>query len=302
MGLATKYRPKTFDELFGNDAIKRAIEASIGKVHCYLLYGSRGCGKTTTARIIASMLGADESCIFELNAADQTGVDDARKLVSTAYLAPIIGHVKVYIIDECHRFTANAQDSLLKILEEPPEHVYFILCTTDHRKVIPTIKSRASAGTFSFSPLSRKDMSGLLSNVMAAEGIDIEPHVMRSIISASGGIPRDALGLLEKVCSVDSVDDAVALARAGTAEDPEVLELIHVIVKRKGWKAACDVLSRLKADPEQVRRAILGYLGKMMLGRDDVVLRDMLEAFEDDYFSSGRAGLILSVFDATHMV
>ena len=301
MGLANDYRPTKFDELLGNEGTKKAIMTTLGSVHCYLFFGPRGCGKTTTARIIANELGCSKHDLFELNAADNTGIDDARAIISSAALAPMVGNVKVYIIDECHRFTSNAQDSMLKILEEPPSHVYFILCTTDPRKVIDTIKSRAQQGMFQFNPLKRKDMSALIRNVMEAESITLAPQVLRSVINNSEGIPRDALGILEKVSTIDDEEEALEVARFGSAEDSDVKELIKILLKDRDWVKAREVLKRMKAEPEQARRAILGYLGKVLLDGDSPIIYTVMTQFEDDYFASGRAGLYISVFAACHI-
>ena len=166
MTLHTKYRPKTFDEFVGNRALVKSLESTIGQLHTYLLCGARGCGKTTAARIIASELNISNYDLHEVNIAYQTGVDDARRLIEQVPYLPW-GERKMYILDEFHRATGNAQDCWLKTLEEPPPHAIFVLCTTEPDKVITTVRSRAAM--YKVSVLPKRQILGLLERVCQLE-------------------------------------------------------------------------------------------------------------------------------------
>lgn len=310
MSLITDYRPETFDKLIGNDSLKQSIKGTIGKVHCYLFHGDRGCGKTTTAYLVARELGVNfDTALWELNCADKTGVGDMRTMLDQLGYAPIGSKVKVFILDECHMLTINAQNSLLKALEEPPSHVYFILCTTNINKVIPTIRSRAESGMFRFRPLSRRQVAELVEEVAASEEIALEPKLLRAIINSSDGIPREALGKLEKVQYIDDVEQAIIIASEGI-EDVEVIELLRLICSvkhifgtgEKDWANAKALLKNIDNDPEEIRRAILKYLEKVVVDVDNPrPLFQLGECFEDDYFSNGRFGLLQSVYVASQL-
>lgn len=301
-----KYRPNTLDEFICKQSMKDSILGSLKTVHFYLFHGVRGCGKTTMARIVANQLVDDEWDIHEINAADKTKVDDARDLIMKMALAPQFGNRKVYIIDECHRFTSNAQDSLLKVLEEPPDHVYWIFCTTEVSKLALTIRSRAKAGEFLFSPMTRRDLFSLLEYVMDKEGLEINASVLRAVVKNSGGIPREALNILERIKDVGDVNEAIILADEKGTENVELRDLIkHMLSKQfptnSGWNKSAEFISRLSdMEPEQIRRGILGYMNKVALGSDKppgwIVL--MMEQFESNWYDSGISGLTAAVFRA----
>jgi DNA polymerase-3 subunit gamma/tau len=143
MALYQKVRPGTLEEIVGNQRTIKAIAKMVEskeKPHSILMQGGSGCGKTTVARIIAKIFGSDESSIFESNAANTRGIDDIREIARTAPLSTLGNKPKTYIIDESHQLTKPAQQALLKVLEDPPERCYFILCTTDPQNLIPTIR------------------------------------------------------------------------------------------------------------------------------------------------------------------
>lgn len=296
--LSIKYRPQNFKEFFGSDGIKKSILKNLGTVHLYLFHGQKGCGKTTLARLVGYELGVDNFEMHEMDAASHRGIDDAKTLRSGIFMKPMRGERKMYIIDECHMLTREAAPVWLKPTEEPPEHVYFAFCTTEIGKVLPTIRSRAKAGEYQVKSLSRREMHGLLSWVCVEEKLDVDKDVYNAVLAGGEGIPRDTLGLLEKVKGLTK-GQALELAIAGGMEDISVLELCRLLldVKTSRWARARKILQGIDEEPEKVRRAVLGYMSKVMLGEDiPRAAAIVCEEFADNLFDTGRSGLALAVY------
>ena len=220
--LYRKYRPQIFEDVVGQEHIERTIKNAIAQdkvSHAYLFTGPRGTGKTTTARLLAKALlcesaqngqpdGACPQCleiaqgthpdVFELDAASRTGVDNVREeIIGRVGFAPTRGRFKVYIIDEVHMLSTAAFNALLKTLEEPPEHVVFVLCTTDPHKVPETIQSRCQR--FDFRRFSVEEIVGYLERISKGEGFEYEPEALEFIAAKSAGGMRDATTALEQV-------------------------------------------------------------------------------------------------------
>ena len=212
--LARRYRSRTFDEVVGQEAIARTLKAAIeqGKVaHAYLFCGTRGVGKTSMARIFADTLnnpGGDpdiaraiftgqDTDVIEIDAASNRGVDDAREVIANSVYRPLRGHYKIYIIDEVHMLTREAFNALLKTMEEPPEHVKFILCTTEPHKVPPTIQSRCQR--FDFRNIPSAQIEGHLRRVIEHEGLEADAELIAAVARLGNGSMRDALSLLDRL-------------------------------------------------------------------------------------------------------
>ena len=194
--LANKYRPQKWNDLVEQDAIKQILsyELKTGNLkRCMLFTGGAGTGKTTSARIFANEIESVHANIFEINCADNTGVDDVRKLlIEPSQVKPLTGKYKIFILDECHMLTTQSQNALLKILEEPPSYCVYILCTTDPQKVLPTIMSRTVR--YDFQLISSK---GILDRLL---------YILESEKNSTDGVPVeswsiDALELLTESCS-----------------------------------------------------------------------------------------------------
>ena len=203
--LYRKYRPQGFKDVVGQDQIVTPLQAQIdsGKVaHAYLFAGSRGLGKTSIARIFARELGTTDKDLYEIDAASNNSVDDIRQLTENVHTLPFDSKYKVYILDEAHMLSKGAWNAFLKTLEEPPAHALFILATTELSKVPDTVQSRCQ--TYEFKKPSREGLMKLISSIAKKEGFSIEPSAADLIALLADGSYRDALSVLEKICS--SVD------------------------------------------------------------------------------------------------
>jgi len=230
LSLYRKYRPTSFKEVLGQDHIVKVLSGALKEkhpAHAYLFVGSRGTGKTSVARILARELGASERDIYEMDAASNTGVDNVRQLREEAFTLPFESPRKVYIIDEVHMLSKGAFNAFLKLLEEPPEHVVFILATTELEKVPDTIQSRCQ--TFTFKKPTEKVLVEMVTRVAKAEGFTLEKAAAELIALLADGSFRDAHGTLQKILASSS-DKKVSIEEAVTVTGAPRLELIQKVI------------------------------------------------------------------------
>ncbi len=289
--LARKYRPQTFAELIGQDAMVTTLANAIqrGRIaHAFLLTGVRGVGKTSTARLIAKALncvGPDgqggptitpcnvcEPCraisegrhidVIEMDAASHTSVDDIREIIDAVRYASVSARYKIYIIDEVHMLSKNAFNALLKTLEEPPEHVKFLFATTEVNKVPLTVLSRCQR--FDLRRIPAEKLAAHFAEVSKAEGVEVEPEALGMIARAAEGSARDGLSILDQAIahgagtvSADQVRDMLGLADRG-----RIRRLLQLVLRGDASAALADLdeAHELGIDPTQLLRGLMESL------------------------------------------
>jgi len=298
MGLYQKYRPRSFSAMLGNEDIINSLERLINdpdkRPHSYLFHGPTGCGKTTLGRIVTQELECSDQDFREVDSADFRGIDTVREIRKQSQFHPIDGSVRVFLIDECHKLTGDAQNALLKILEDTPSHVYFILCTTEPQKLLPTIKGRCSQ--YQVKPLSENEMNRLLKRIARKEEVEIETEVIEQITMDSFGLPRNAINILEQVLSADP-EQRLKVARQSAEQQSQSIELCRALIQGSGWKKIRGVLDGLKdQDPESVRRHVLGYCQSVLLKDDNERAGWIMEQMVEPFYNSGFAGLVFACY------
>ncbi|HEX5425699.1 MAG TPA: DNA polymerase III subunit gamma/tau [Candidatus Acidoferrales bacterium] len=274
--IARKYRPTTFDEIVGQEHVTRTLKNAIQQnrvAHAYIFAGVRGVGKTTSARILAKALNCakgptpepDNDCasckdiangtsldVLEIDAASNRGIDQIRELREMVRYAPAAGRYKVVILDEAHQLTDEASNALLKTLEEPPEHVVFILATTEPEELGDTIKSRAQL--FQFRLLSFKEISNQIEKIAKQENLSIDSAAVAVLTRAAEGSLRDALSLLEQAIaySGEKITDAQVRELLGVVAESVLDELIAAIEAQSADRAL-QLAHRLIADGQNLQ-------------------------------------------------
>ena len=226
--LHLKYRPSCFEEIVGNSGTISSLSSILhrreGSPHAFLFVGPSGTGKTTLARIIKQSLKCSDTDFQELNVANTRGIDTIRDIVQNCRLYPIEGDVKIFLLDEAAKLTNDAQNALLKVLEDTPKHVYIILCTTDPEKLLNTVKTRCT--TFQLQKLINKDMISLLKRVIDSEGIDNFPDK---------GIEEIVKALQEDAIISVAIPPGITLSAAGIGPSGPVSVFGSTITYSKGY-------------------------------------------------------------------
>lgn len=293
MKFTDKYRPKTFDQVFGNEVVKKLLENSMkrGDSKVYLLEGERGCGKTTLARICANY---KKSEIKEYNIANKGLKDFARYLESMTEYKSWSGNPTSVILDEAQEAKSGFYNVMLKPLEEGPDYYYWFICTTHPVKIPKAIKSRCSI--HKIKPLSVEQSGQLIAYVLKKEGKQLKPNIVEAIIKNANCIPREMLQLLQDVIDLD--DEQLSLEHIGNRKDipqSEAKELFKAL-QNGSWKQIKKILNGLKkSEAENYRYYLLtcfsNQIGWEKNGAREEKLFDQMEYFLETFMYSGFSGL-----------
>jgi len=307
MPLQLSYRPQSLEEFIGNEGVKESLQSVLGREDCpktFLFAGPSGCGKTTLARIVAKTLGCSDMDLMEYNISNMRGIDTAREIITTCQYEPLHGDVKVIILNECHKATNDFQNAMLEILEEPPKSVFFILCTTEPEKLLKTIKTRSTL--YNVSTLRKHDMVKLLNWVLTSEGMEIAEKIKNSLLFSAEGCPRKLLVALDQIIDIQDEEKQLEAIAESTLEETLVIELCRKIIENNTpankWKDLSTMLKGIDQEAEGVRRAILGYLSSVLLnskGDNGKRIALIMSEFANNYYDSGKAGLVTSVYLST---
>jgi DNA polymerase-3 subunit gamma/tau len=286
MTLYNKYRPQTLDEVRGQDTIVKTLDKMLSDIntcpHAFLLTGPSGCGKTSIARIVANRLGCHPNDCQEIDNTDLRGIDTIREIKKESRFLPLNGKVRVWIFDEVQKVTSDGQAGLLKILEDTPNHVYFVLCTTDPQKLLPTLIGRCTR--FDVKTLEEDEMVSLLRRVVHKEKQQVDVAILEQIAMDSLGHARNALVSLEKVLAA-SPEDRMEIAKSSAEQQNKTIELCRALIKRVGWKNLATIIAGLKGvEPEDIRRAVLGYCQAILLKEENDVAGLIMEFFMEPMY------------------
>ena len=311
LALYRRYRPQTPSDLLGQEHVVRALTGAVreGRLHhAFLFCGPRGTGKTSTARILAKMVNCEhgptaEPCgecaqcvairdgahvdVVEIDAASHGGVDDARDLREKAPTAPMVGREKVYIIDEAQRLSREAFDALLKLFEEPPPGVRFVLATTEPHKMPPTIVGRCQR--FDFRRLTIDGLAELLQKIAGSEGVQLDPGAALAMARQAEGSARDAVSLLDQASVVggERVDEETVRSLLGVPQGEIRMEVADVVAvgDLRGAFEAVDRLVQAGHDLRNVTGDLLAHFRNLLLVQTAPDQEDLLDVPSDAYAS-----------------
>ena len=291
-----KYRPRKLSGLVGQAEAVSVLEEMISArrvPHSILLTGPSGTGKTTIARILAKAVGATGTDMIEMNAANYRGIDMVRDIANRMNLAAW-EKSRCWIVDECHQLSKDAQEAFLKPLEEPPGHVYFFLCTTDPSKLIATLRNRLTE--VKLKRVSQAANRLLLKRISEKEKFNLTDDVRDRIITLASGSPRQAVVMLNKIVGLDGEEEQLAALDVSDNGKDLLLELALALLHKAKWVVVSKLLSKLQAEPEDVRRMVLFFMAAN-LSKPKVNMRAALimDQFSSIYEDAGTARALLSL-------
>lgn len=304
MEFVHKYRPKKLSEVIGQDQAVKVIEGFLRKndfPHATLLTGPSGCGKTTIARSVRRRLKCGDCDFTEINAAQSRGIDTIREIQHRVGLYPMGGKSRVWLIDEAHKLTSDAQNALLKILEDSPKSSYFFLCSTDPTKLLRTIITRCTE--IKIKGLGAKDLITLIEGVTKKEELsDITEEIIDKLVEVAEGSARKALVVLHQIASLEGEDSKLEAIQNSDARK-QGIDLARLLIKPGvRWTEVSRVIKEIEDEPETIRRIVLGYASAVCLGGGKLAGRCymILSIFRDHFYDEGKPGLVRAAFEVVH--
>ena len=307
MTLNGDYRPMSLDEIVGNEATVESLRSVLKREEdipgSYFFTGLPGGGKTTLAYVLKEELSISDMDFYEYNSANTRGIDTIRDIGRTMKTAPMKGDRKLYLLDECHQITGPALEGLLKMLEDPPKHVIFALCTSEPEKIKGnTLKAiRRRCHEAEVKPLRRGQIINLVKDVLEGEEIDdFHDDIISKIASSCWGSAGQALSLLDSVIDMGDIDQMDEAIENLVVSEKSVSELCRILIDDRitgntKWGEIRKILPQITGDLESIRYAICTYLEKVIV--DKPINPDLLNVaslFTDSFMYTGRLGLVLA--------
>lgn len=299
--LYKKYRPVKFKNIIGQDSTIKMLKQMVERdsiPHTLLFTGPSGCGKTTLARILRRKLSCGKHDFNEVNCADVRGIEEIRKIRQRMQAAPISGKCRIWLIDEAHKLTNDAQNAILKMLEDTPSHVYFMLATTNPQRLLKTIRTRSTEVVVK--SLSHKDIMKLLSYICGMEKIRLPGEVVEKIVECSEGSARKALVLLDQIAGLKDEETMLDVIGKTFAEEQAISITKALLNPRTKWPDMAKILREVtEEEPEQIRWMVLGYAKKVLLsgGKFSGRAYIIIDVFRDHFYDSKHAGLAASCYE-----
>jgi len=303
MELYRKFRPTKLQDVYGQPQAIKSLKAMVAKdkiPHVMMFAGHSGSGKTTSARIMRKHVKCGVRDFSEMNCADIRGIDAVRDIRKSMHLRPMNGNSKLWLIDEAHRLTGGAQEAMLKILEDVPSHVYFILCTTDPNKLARTVRDRCFP--VKFKPLNASAIEQSLLYIEKQIETQIDKKVQTTIIEQADGSARRAIEMLEGVVLLANKNEQLEWLEGAAEEQRQIIDLCRLLFNfQTDWSAASGILTALaSADAESIRWAVIGYARAILLKGNRRKMQQracrVIQTFEGNFYDSKHAGLAMACY------
>lgn len=297
MELYKKHRPTMYKDIIGQQEAVKMLQSKKEIQHFLLFTGPSGCTKTTLARIVAKKLGCGQHDLHEVNCADFRGIDTIRDIRTQMDLAPISGKCSVWIIDEAHKLTNDAQNAFLKMLEDTPNHVYFMLATTEPNKLLKTVITRATQIVTRL--LTPKEVSTLVKRIAAKENFKLTEEVEEKIVNVCEGSARKALVLLESILDVKDEEDQLSIIQKGDYQAVASNIFKELISPYGKWANLAPTLKTIEEEPEGIRMYVLAAARNVLLANGKGASRafTIIQSFRDNFYDGKHAALAAACYE-----